>query len=80
MSKHTTLGWTLWPSKIATGESVRHQSRSATGWLYALSFWRDRSRQRSRLHELADLNDDLLRDIGVTREEALREAEKPFWR
>jgi uncharacterized protein YjiS (DUF1127 family) len=80
MSKHTTLGWTLWPSKIATGESVRHQSHSATGWLHTLSFWMDRSRQRSQLRELADLDDDLLRDIGVTREEALREAEKPFWR
>lgn len=44
-----------------------------------LSRWPARSRQR---HALADLADDkhLLADIGLTREQALREADKPFWR
>jgi uncharacterized protein YjiS (DUF1127 family) len=28
---------------------------------------------------LAERNDYLLKDIGVSQSEALREAEKPFW-
>ncbi len=31
-------------------------------------------------HELAALCDRALRDIGVTRADAMREATKPFWR
>jgi uncharacterized protein YjiS (DUF1127 family) len=52
----------------------------ADGWLRTLEVWIDRSHQRRQLGELAELNDYLLRDIGVSREEALREAAKPFWR
>jgi len=29
---------------------------------------------------LAELDDHMLRDIGVTRVEAARECRKPFWR
>lgn len=39
--------------------------------------WLDRSRSR---RQLARLDDRLLRDIGVTRTDADREATKPFWR
>jgi uncharacterized protein YjiS (DUF1127 family) len=43
--------------------------------------WFARSRQRRALREIAERNDfHLLKDIGVSREEALREAEKAFWR
>jgi len=39
------------------------------------------ARQRRALREIAERNDfHLLKDIGVSQEEALREAEKPFWR
>ncbi|WP_210243909.1 DUF1127 domain-containing protein [Bradyrhizobium guangdongense] len=41
--------------------------------------WLDRPFQRMALRDIAD-NPHLLRDIGLTRDEALREAEKPFWR
>lgn len=34
--------------------------------------------QRTRMH-LRELTDDQLRDIGVTREQARFEADKPFW-
>ena len=36
-------------------------------------------RQRQR-HDLAQLDDRMLRDIGLSRVDAEREATKPFWR
>jgi uncharacterized protein YjiS (DUF1127 family) len=45
-----------------------------------IRLWAARHRQRARLAELAELNDDLLDDIGVSRDDALIEAAKPFWR
>jgi uncharacterized protein YjiS (DUF1127 family) len=39
--------------------------------------WSERVRQR---RQLARFDDHLLRDIGITRADALAEAEKPFWR
>ena len=43
--------------------------------------WVKRSRQRRALYEIAKRGDHhLLKDIGTSREEAFREAEKPFWR
>jgi uncharacterized protein YjiS (DUF1127 family) len=41
-----------------------------------LGAWRRRRFERQRLTEL---DDHLLRDIGLTRGEALREVAKPFW-
>lgn len=42
-----------------------------------IATWIERSRQRDAL---AALGADELRDIGVTRSEAARECDKPFWR
>ena len=42
-----------------------------------LRAWRRRARQR---RALALISDHLLRDIGITRDEASREAAKPFGR
>ena len=42
-----------------------------------LDLWLERRRQR---RALVELNDALLKDIGVSRYEAYREASKPFWR
>jgi uncharacterized protein YjiS (DUF1127 family) len=43
--------------------------------------WIARSRQRNALREIAESNDlHLLKDIGVSQEEAFREAGKPSWR
>lgn len=44
--------------------------------LGTIQLWVERSRQRSILRQL---DEHLLRDIGLSREEALREAAKPFW-
>src|SRR5262249_23389962 len=41
--------------------------------------WLDRPLQRIALREIAD-DPHLLSDLGISREEALREAAKPFWR
>jgi uncharacterized protein YjiS (DUF1127 family) len=42
----------------------------------AIRAWLERSRQR---RALAELDDRLLRDIGLTRSQAQSEAAKPFW-
>ena len=43
--------------------------------------WFARSRQCRTLREIAECGDlYLLKDIGVSQQEALREAGKPFWR
>lgn len=41
-----------------------------------LRLWAARRRQR---HRLAELDDYLLADIGLSREEAAAEVSKPFW-
>jgi uncharacterized protein YjiS (DUF1127 family) len=46
-------------------------------WLAALLRMEERWRQRQ---DLLKLDDHLLRDIGITREQARREASKPPWR
>jgi uncharacterized protein YjiS (DUF1127 family) len=43
----------------------------------AISSWLERARMR---RHLLMLDDRLLRDIGVTRQQVWTEAEKPFWR
>jgi uncharacterized protein YjiS (DUF1127 family) len=49
---------------------------SPFAWLSALKRMHKRRRQRQALLEL---DDRLLRDIGITRAEANREARKGFW-
>jgi uncharacterized protein YjiS (DUF1127 family) len=44
-----------------------------------VSLWLDRRRRRQALRDLAGRT-HLLADIGLSQEEALREAAKPFWR
>ncbi len=46
---------------------------------HTIARWLARSRQRRALRDIAEI-DYLLKDIGVSREEAFREAGKPFWR
>jgi uncharacterized protein YjiS (DUF1127 family) len=58
----------------------RHRSwrmRLGSAAARAVWFWTERSRQR---RALAELDDRLLRDIGLTRDEARRECANPFWR
>jgi uncharacterized protein YjiS (DUF1127 family) len=59
-----------------------HQPNSGTAaadrWPRWLD-WAERRRQRIALRELAD-DRHFLSDLGLTREQALDEANKPFWR
>jgi uncharacterized protein YjiS (DUF1127 family) len=79
MLKQPIQGSALILSLIA-GEHVsgrqRRVSTLAIGWLHNLQVWMRRSGQRKAL---AELNDYLLKDIGLSRAEALQEAATPFW-
>ena len=58
----------------------RTQSAGQRNLTAIIGLWLARSRQRRHLGELAEWDDHLLKDIGVSRDAALREAAKPFWR
>ena len=45
-------------------------------FMRTVAFWNERARQRRALSQLSD---DLLKDVGVSRADAMREARKSFW-
>jgi len=53
---------------------------AASRCLQLILVWVSRSRQRRALAEITTMNNHLLNDIGVSAEDAAREAAKPFWR
>lgn len=59
-------------AKVATGISD-----GVLATLDAVLTWNDRRRQR---RELLELDEHLLKDIGITRVDAEWEGRKPFWR
>jgi uncharacterized protein YjiS (DUF1127 family) len=82
MSILLTDTFSIPPVQAAEPATPLHQSSSGrspalrrTGWWS----WLDRPLQRIALREIAD-DPHLLGDLGLTREEALREAARPFWR
>jgi uncharacterized protein YjiS (DUF1127 family) len=51
------------------------------GWGLRFLHWCVRCSERSRQRQaLAELDDHHLKDIGKTRQEAMAEAAKPFWK
>jgi uncharacterized protein YjiS (DUF1127 family) len=44
--------------------------------LQTIIIWQERAEQR---HALAELNDYMLKDIGVSHADAYKEVRKPFW-
>ncbi len=56
---------------------VARLARLPLAILETLLVWQERDRQR---RHLAALDDRLLRDIGISRADAAREAAIPFWR
>ncbi len=52
-------------------------ARALHGLTLVVLAWEERRQTR---RSLRDLDDHMLRDIGIPRDLALREGEKPFWR
>ena len=79
MVMKTTTTFELIDGSAAASPAPRSAVRPLTlpRWLRVIGGWIERSRQR---HALEDLDDWLLKDIGITRSEAGREIAKPFWR
>ena len=65
------------PRTYSTWRPLREPIQPVAAAWGLLAKWVERTRQR---HALADLDDHQLRDIGITRVDAARECEKPFWR
>ena len=64
--------------------TVAIPSRHRGSWLDLLAAgfgivltWQERAAQRAHL---AAIDDHLLKDMGLTRAEAMKESRKPFWR
>jgi uncharacterized protein YjiS (DUF1127 family) len=48
-----------------------------SGWVRAINMWLAR---RQRWQDQNSLDDRMLKDVGITREQALRGAGNPFWK
>ena len=66
--------------EVMIGARARSLAASRSTLTATIRLWRARRRQRRHLGEVAQWNDHLLKDIGVSRDTALAEAAKPFWR
>ena len=56
-------------------------SHRRLGWGLRFLNWCIRCSERSRQRQaLAELDDHFLKDIGVTRQQVIVEAAKPFWK
>lgn len=54
----------------------RLSAKSFSSFANLLTRWAARSQQR---YLLRDMDDHLLRDMGISRADAVRESMKPFW-
>jgi uncharacterized protein YjiS (DUF1127 family) len=65
------------PAPTSLAKSRRSRAFSVSHWV-ALAIWCcDRRRQRKALLEL---DDRMLADVGLTKSQAVDEAEKQFWK
>ena len=68
-------------SGAAAAGVAGHVVRSTIGFVTQALDWIGEAMERSRQrNDLARLDDRLLKDIGLTRYDALVEFHKPFWR
>ena len=63
-------------ARVDGREFARALQRFATNIFTTVLDWQERARQRRRL---SDLDDRMLKDIGLTRADVSREVGKPFW-
>ncbi len=68
----SSSGW----AQVAPQPNRREQEVARHPWFARLREWRRRRRSRTFLSQL---DDHILKDIGITYAEAEREANKPFW-
>jgi len=61
------------PSPLAVPSGLGRALRSM---LSRLAEWRERHEQRKTL---AAMNERMLKDVGISRSDAIRESSKPFW-
>ncbi|MFZ0205953.1 MAG: DUF1127 domain-containing protein [Roseiarcus sp.] len=76
MSLHLLHSRTVWPSS-----SISKPCRILGEWLESLrevlATWASRSRERNLLAQMSEAD---LKDIGVSRYDAMMEIQKPLWR
>ncbi len=72
---------TMQRTTTTTGTRSTTRIRRFTGLVRAvmlqLVLWQERAEQR---HRLAELDERMLKDIGLTRADVQAEINKPFWR
>ena len=83
MPKSPTYGRVRALAAISGEHPLSQQDSSSSltvTWIGMVRAWIARRRERRAIHDfLAQVDDRLLKDMGLTRGQALREAEKPFW-
>lgn len=67
-----SLRWQGWRWR-----ALHWHRRGDRGWIALVKTWRRRMQDRQIL---ATMDEQSLRDIGITRYDAFYEASKPFWR
>jgi uncharacterized protein YjiS (DUF1127 family) len=67
------------PARSIGSGTGYHQSSSWRALLHAPLDWLERRWRRQSLSDLID-NPRTLNDIGLTRDDVLREINRPFWR
>jgi uncharacterized protein YjiS (DUF1127 family) len=66
---------------LTSWKEAAESSDRQPGWGLRFLLWCVRCSERSRQRQaLAELDDHHLKDIGKTRQEAMAEASKPFWK
>ena len=75
---HENLPASLEPICTGSIDTILHRIRVRSDELLRLlQKYHATAKQR---HALSQLTDDQLKDIGITRVDALQEADKPFWK
>ena len=66
----------LFTTPFAQATTPDHFCRALKGGLCVLLIWQQRLKDRDTLESMSESR---LRDIGLSRRQAMREARKPFW-
>ena len=68
-------------NSLTNWKEAAASSHRRPAWGLRFLLWCARCSERSRQRQaLAELDDHFLKDIGVTRQQAIDEVAKPFWK